>query len=417
MGRWGWRGGGQAEPREKLRVSRSGSYSDDYRITPELKQSDSYKNGHHKLHGSRGTQDEDCCSQDERCCSDADPCCSQDERYYHLEPSRVYKVKKGRSSSAEALRPRKGSIGGLEVVVVNEGRVDLHHQVPCTSCESCDTCRGDWENDSVTRIELKNNLFTSPMHTAEFYDSRESPFSYRQNSSPVRDRELSPFRGRSPQRRPNTSEGTDMRRGFPPNNNGRPSTVDEMRARPTNRLPRSRSNAQRTSFSPSRMPRTPNGSRAPNTRRNGRDGSRGHSSYRNNRHSKIGLDNSGSRLPAVGGSQSEMSDHSQEMNHYRKSAGEQDCKSVHVEAQLASSLIPAECSTCASSDLSQWVLGVTSMRGAWAGLWKCRPAQCSNQTTYTRKSRIMPDQTCPKDARVPSRPHSWQCHPLSHTTA
>ncbi|KAK7081242.1 hypothetical protein SK128_014403 [Halocaridina rubra] len=284
MGRWGWRGA-QPEPREKLRVSRSDSYSDDYRITPELIHSDTGKNGHKMLRDVHKRHNHDCCSQDERCCYEGAPCCSQDERYYHVGAPRAYGPRKGRrSSSTGALSPRRRAMGGLEVVVVDEGRVDLRRQAPCTSCESCDTC-DNYTSESVTRIELKNNLFTSPMHTAEFYDSPDSPYAYfDQHLSPVRGRESSPLRGRSPHRRLTHSDGSGGRRHL--NTTGRPmSDGTGIHTRPSSRLPRSHGNTHKASMSPSRMPKMNATNRAPTARRTAttvRDSSRGRPLHRTN---------------------------------------------------------------------------------------------------------------------------------------
>lgn len=149
MGLWGRRAG-KPRTRDKVRASRSSSYSDDYRITPELTPPDSHKNG--------GRVDAQCCWQDGDCCSERGPCCSQDKRC--LEPARPQRSpKRGRSTSAGS---RMSSFGGVEVVVVNDRHVDLRRTPSCTSCESCDTCR--WTSSgSITRIPLKNHLFTSPL--------------------------------------------------------------------------------------------------------------------------------------------------------------------------------------------------------------------------------------------------------------
>lgn len=149
MGLWGRRGG-KPRTRDKVRASRSSSYSDDYRITPELTPPDAHKHG--------GRADVQCCWQDGDCCSERGQCCSQDKRC--LEPARPQRSpKRGRSTSAGS---RMSSFGGVEVVVVNDRHVDLRRTPSCTSCESCDTCR--WTSSgSITRIPLKNNLFTSPL--------------------------------------------------------------------------------------------------------------------------------------------------------------------------------------------------------------------------------------------------------------
>ena len=148
MGLWGRRGG-KPRPRDKVRASRSSSYSDDYRITPELTPPDTHK------HVERG--EVECCWQDGTCCHEQGPCCSQDERcFVPANPQRS--PRRGRSTSTGS---KRSSFGGLEVVMVNDRHVDLRRTPSCTSCESCDTCR--WTSSTITRIPLKNHLFTSPL--------------------------------------------------------------------------------------------------------------------------------------------------------------------------------------------------------------------------------------------------------------
>lgn len=203
MGRWGRRSS-KPEAREKTRASRSSSYSDDYRITPELMLADAHKHAHKLVSDVRGmgSGGEMCCSQDTRFCpEDEGPCCSQDERCYTPDPPRRYSSRQGRSASAGGVGSGRGSFGGLEVVVVDEGHVDLRRQAPCTSCESCDTCQ--WASESITRIELKNHLFTSPMHS----DRKSLPY-----DSGGRHVSPSPARRRSSaQRHYNTAEGDGRR--------------------------------------------------------------------------------------------------------------------------------------------------------------------------------------------------------------
>ncbi|KAK8406422.1 hypothetical protein O3P69_007237 [Scylla paramamosain] len=55
--------------------------------------------------------------------------------------------------------------------MVNDRHVDLRRTPSCTSCESCDTCR--WTSSTITRIPLKNHLFTSPL--LSHHDQSPSP--------------------------------------------------------------------------------------------------------------------------------------------------------------------------------------------------------------------------------------------------
>lgn len=176
MGLWGRRGN---KAREKLRPSRSSSYSDDYRITPELAGIEGHKTG-----GGGGSVCDECYTRNrlECCPGNGTPCCSQDEGccpsppppvpQQHHHPHRKHSPRRRRSASADTARVRGSSLGAMEVVVVDEGRrVDLrhhhHHQNFCTSCESCDTC--DWTtHDTFSRVDLNNSsvhLFTAPLNT------------------------------------------------------------------------------------------------------------------------------------------------------------------------------------------------------------------------------------------------------------
>ncbi|XP_045129407.1 probable serine/threonine-protein kinase DDB_G0268876 isoform X2 [Portunus trituberculatus] len=158
MGLWGRRGG-KPRLRDKVRASRSSSYSDDYRITPELTPTDTYK------HGER--VEAECCWQNGGCCHEQGPCCSQDERC--CLPGNTHRSpRRGRSTSTGS---RRSSFGGVEVVMVNDRHVDLRRTPSCTSCESCDTCR--WTSSTITRIPLKNHLFTSPL--LSHHDQSPSP--------------------------------------------------------------------------------------------------------------------------------------------------------------------------------------------------------------------------------------------------
>ncbi|XP_045625810.2 uncharacterized protein [Procambarus clarkii] len=257
MGRWGRsRASNKAhEPREKPRGSRSGSYSDDYRITPELQAPHAHRHAHKTTSDARGLESDACCSQDERCCEGRSPCCSQDERCFSSDSSPRYSPRRGRSASGGS---RRGSFGGLDVVVVDQGHVDLRRPALCTSCESCESCH--WTGESITRIELKNNLFTSPMHSEQIgnydYCGREpSPTRARgRESSPTRARGRDPTpthaRGReatpththnSPHRRCQTTESDEQRRS-----GGRRGTVDDTRHRmaPQSRVSRNGSDAR-----------------------------------------------------------------------------------------------------------------------------------------------------------------------------
>lgn len=155
---WGRRGG-KPRPRDKVRASRSSSYSDDYRITPELTPTDTYK------HGER--VEAECCWQNGGCCHEQGPCCSQDDRCC-LPANPQRSPRRGRSTSTGS---RRSSFGGVEVVMVNDRHVDLRRTPSCTSCESCDTCR--WTSSTITRIPLKNHLFTSPL--LSHHDQSPSP--------------------------------------------------------------------------------------------------------------------------------------------------------------------------------------------------------------------------------------------------
>lgn len=186
MGLWGRRA--KPRTRDKVRASRSSSYSDDYRITPELTPPDTHKHG--------GRVEAQCCWQDGDCCSEQGPCCSQDQRC--LEPARPKRSpKRGRSTSAGS---RRSSFGGVEVVVVNDRHVDLRRTPSCTSCESCDTCR--WTSSgSITRIPLKNHLFTSPLLAHQ--DRSPSPSrgqAARRYSKGKADRPETSPKGQSPRR-------------------------------------------------------------------------------------------------------------------------------------------------------------------------------------------------------------------------
>ncbi|KAK8736833.1 hypothetical protein OTU49_004664, partial [Cherax quadricarinatus] len=214
MGRWGRRGAGRpAEPREKLRASHS-SYSDDYRVTPELL-SDAHRHAHTTASDACVVEGDVYCSQEQRCCGDDTPCCSQEECCFS-DPSRCCSPRRGRSASGGS---RCGSFGGLDVVVVDEEHVDLCRQAVCTSCESCDTCH--WTSESITRIELKNHLFTSPMidqHTGH-YDYRKGP-----TNPPTRAHN-------SPHRRCNTDGNPSGRVLQPLKNSWRHSIVENARQR------------------------------------------------------------------------------------------------------------------------------------------------------------------------------------------
>ncbi|XP_071537331.1 uncharacterized protein [Panulirus ornatus] len=247
MGRWGRRGR-KPEPREKPRTNRSGSYSDDYRITPELQAADAHTHAHKMVSDAHVVCGDACCSQDERCCTDDGSCCSQDERCCSkLEPL-PRRYNRVRSPSAEG--SRRGSFRGMEVIVVDEGRVDLRREAPCTSCESCDTCR--WPADPVTKIELKNHLFTSPMH------ADTTPHEYKE-------REMSPHRSHnSPHRRYIKSEGVGQRPVAALEVSGRQGVGEDGRLR----APATKGNTGRNPSNPSGVRRAASGRRTTSTASN-----------------------------------------------------------------------------------------------------------------------------------------------------
>lgn len=253
MGLWGRRGN---KVREKLRPSRSSSYSDDYRITPELAGIEGHKNG-----GGGGGCDECYTRNRVECCPGNDPCCSQDEGCCPSPPPpqhhRSHSPRRRRSASADTARVRGSSLGAMEVVVVDEGRrVDLRHQNFCTSCESCDTC--DWTaHDSFTRVDLNNSsvhLFAAPLNT-ESTDSLSDHNSPPTPPPPTRSR-VSPHRrtgGGSPKNRSERrgeGEGGRQQQIRPDPSHPRQQSRGEREKKPLSRGP----NVQRSVTGHSRAP-------------------------------------------------------------------------------------------------------------------------------------------------------------------
>ncbi|CAL4184220.1 unnamed protein product, partial [Meganyctiphanes norvegica] len=234
MGLWGKRGDGHHKKKEKRRghSSRSGSYSDDYRITPELQMKNGHKHGghiHNSNHKGLYPGDERCCSRDGGpCCSEDEYCCSQDIRAYSpIKPHPDPPIQQRRSRSSSGSR-RNSMLGGMGIVVMDGNRVDVRrhslapsptHLAPsptqCLSCaSSCDTCSWSPAMGPVTQIPpMKNSLFTSPM-ALPVPDIPYDPVSYDEMPyellAPYPGKPFnngSPTRGHSPVRRYTASEG------------------------------------------------------------------------------------------------------------------------------------------------------------------------------------------------------------------
>lgn len=127
---------------------------------------------------------------------------------------------------------------------MNDRHVDLRRTPSCTSCDSCDTCR--WTSSgSITRIPLKNHLFTSPL--LAYHDRSPSPSRGQagrrySNKGKVDKPETSP-KGKvrrqaegSPSRRKTNRNNTASSASVQGSNNSRDTEQQRLSRRDTHRL-------------------------------------------------------------------------------------------------------------------------------------------------------------------------------------